>query len=257
MPDLNKLLSDEELEDKDFDDPVEAEVEDDEGADAPEVDDESGDEQPDESEDAPDDSGAADVAPKTVPLKALQEERRARQQLQRQLEELAARLPKAEPVDPTAGLPDPINDPQGFAKGLLDKANDTIRKERYAMSKAMVEEEGVTDEDIDAAVAAIEALPADQRPTFRNHPHPFKALMKWHEDHKTKANPGAVDIDAIRAQIKREIMAELGVGKEAPKKTPPKSAPSASGDGNARRPLKTDSPDEVVLSTKDLFGVIK
>lgn len=63
----------------------------------------------------------------SVPVKALTEERRKRQDAEKRLKELEEKLQQA-PQQEQVKVPDPIEDPQGYAKFMEDKTNlDALR----------------------------------------------------------------------------------------------------------------------------------
>lgn len=69
----------------------------------------------------------------SVPVKALTEERRKRQEAEARTKELEAQLSKQSP-EPEK-VPDPIDDPQGYAKFMEDKANQDALRTKVSLSR--------------------------------------------------------------------------------------------------------------------------
>lgn len=69
----------------------------------------------------------------TVPIKALHEERDARQELRREVEQLKTMLSQA-PAEPVE-VPDPIDDPEGYAQFNRQQMQDMLTNERLNLSE--------------------------------------------------------------------------------------------------------------------------
>lgn len=128
-------------------------------------------EEPDkgEGEKAPDDKDAkgekeeppsSKDEPVTVPVKALEDERRKRQELEHKLQSLEGQLEKTEPA------PDPNEDPEGFQKWqqqqnerLQSVTDERLFNERCAMSEMLVKSQK---EDYDEAYQAFEKAVQDE-----------------------------------------------------------------------------------------------
>lgn len=116
---LNDILEDKGPAESDKKDEADTDVKGDES------DDES-DDKPDKSKDKPD---AANQKDESVPKKALLDERRKRQELEDKLKELQAKQVK---------IPDPVEDPEGYAAYLDDTQQRNLLKARTSMSREIM-----------------------------------------------------------------------------------------------------------------------
>jgi hypothetical protein len=174
----------------------------------------------------------------TVPLPELLEQRHraqmaereaqyAREQLaqyQRALEaQQRAMQPQPQPIDPIA-------DPEGFARAVLERQAAQEQRmaehalhQRANMSEMLARREHGP-EKIDAAVQA--ATQAGLNRNFMQQSDPYAALMSWHNA-QTVASQVGTNLDAYRQKVREEILAEIRAGK-----TPVATAPLAAAPQN-------------------------
>lgn len=117
---------------------------------------------------------------RTVPLDALKEEREKRQAIEREYRALKAQLDQ--PAKP-ANVPDPFDDPKGFAAYQSEQFQSAILTERFTMSDIMAKQAHGEDVVQEAAQWAIEKSQAD--PTFYqryiSQPHPIDWIVRQHK----------------------------------------------------------------------------
>jgi hypothetical protein len=164
-----------------------------------------------------------------VPRKALEDERKKRQEYERQLGELQRQMqPRTDPRQRQQSLPpeppDPFVDPQGYASWVTQAAvlhaqaqaqkqvefvvlnRELNRSERRARKE-------YGDDKVDKAVSA--ALETGQDRKFIHSDDPYADLMSWYESYRLATNP-----DEARASIEAEILAKYGL-------SPTTAAPAA------------------------------
>lgn len=118
-----------------------------------------------------------------APISALQEERRKRQELERTVEEMRkASQPKPQPVEP-AKLPDPYDDPQGYARAIETQTQEGLLQMRFQMSNEMARAQFGADEVETARQWAVERAASD--PAFdlaiSRQPHPMAWIVQQHK----------------------------------------------------------------------------
>lgn len=166
-----------------------------------------------------------------VPRKALEDERRKRQDLEKRMEEFEARIRPAPqqqaPQQQMPAMPDPYTDPEGYAQWVTWAA--VQQANAYAMRQAetvitnrelnrsetrAIKEHG--QEAVDAAFnAAVQVGVARQ---FTSADDPYAEMMDWYKSYQVAANP-----DQYRAQIEAEILAKHGITPQAQPQAQPKS----------------------------------
>ena len=129
-------------------------------------------------------------APQTVPVAAVLEERKKRQALERQLQELQARItaPPApqQPPQPAAQPDVPLEDlifqdPQRFIQAVRAPLEDELVRTRLAMSEANARRESDFDEATNAFAQYVEANPQIKGAIagqLRSHPDPARWALE-------------------------------------------------------------------------------
>lgn len=145
------------------------------------------------------------------------------------------RQPQREPVQQQrpVEIPDPIQDPQGYARFLLDHTEQQLINDRVNLSEDIARQTH-GDKAVDEALNAAHQVGV--APRFQNHRNPFGALMQWYRQAKTLQEIGP-DPDAyktkLRDSIRTELLAELKAGKLTPNgqaQTPPARMPGTLAD---------------------------
>lgn len=161
--------------------------------------------------------------PEFVPLKAVQEERRKRQELERRLQELETQR------NPPPNLQE---DPNGYQAHLQQTLQSSLLNERLNLSEAMVREkhgDGAVEE-----AQELFAQAAQQDPSLANklysEKNPYGWLMKWAKSQKLTREMGD-DPDQWISQKEAEIRAriEQEYAQKARQPAPPPSLASAGG----------------------------
>jgi hypothetical protein len=164
--------------------------------------------------------------PKMVPVTALEKERRKRQEYERELEALRKQLQPEQQTQQQQQRqgpqpPDPFTDPAGFAEFVQAQVEERFLTHRLNDS----EERAIATYGADVVDAAYEAV-------LKAGPHeaqrllatkdPYAELVKWHKRQLAMAEVGD-DIEAYKARLREELLAELQGGGKAPN---PASNPS-------------------------------
>ena len=154
---------------------------------------------------------------RNVPLRALEAERKQRQdwkdraaraeaerdEVRRQLEEARKAPPPAPPPDLTAQYPDPQTDPVGYVQQILIM-------ERLNNSEAWLRQ-SVGDEEVDRVQAEFKAA-ADKNPVMMqqlySQPNPYKWAKQQVDLMRLQKDVGA-DPAAYRAKIEAELRAQI------------------------------------------------
>ncbi len=152
-----------------------------------------------------------------VPRRALEDERKKRQEAERRLGELERqftqpqRQPQAQPQGMPAEPPDMFADPQGYTQWVTHQAsvqayqhaifmmhNQNVNKSERRARKAH------GDELVDAAMNAAER--AGVKHQFIEADDPYEELVGWFGKYQIAADP-----EAARAKIEAEILAKHGI----------------------------------------------
>lgn len=178
-----------------------------------------------------------DAAPH-VPRKALEDERRKRQELERQL----AEYQKATQPQPRQQQPQQHQDAPGITQEELEKlwwenpaqaarivqhlaAQDAIAHAHRQAEWAVLNRELNRSEkrarskhgDEIVTAAAQEALKLGKEAEFREEDDPYEALVSWYSDLQAARNP-----QALKERLRAELMAEMGIA--SPTQAPAKPA---------------------------------
>lgn len=145
---------------------------------------------------------APETEPKHVPLAALEDERRKRQEIQRELEAL-----RSKPADKAI---DPVVDPEGFRKHFEEQSQKALVNERLNMSEQIVRSH-LGDEAVDAAMQAFEEAEKSNpglRATILASRHPYQSLVEWHKREQTLATVGT-DLTAYEQRLREKWLEEV------------------------------------------------
>lgn len=181
-----------------------------------------------------------------APISALQDERQKRQDLERQVAEMrAAMAPKPQADQPK--VPDPYDDPAGYARHIEQQQQGEFLRMRFQMSHEMAKQQYGNDEVEAARQWATERASKD--PAFDmalgQQAHPMAWIVQQHKRDGLLSQIGE-DPDAF---VRRRA-AELGIGAvpavpaasaptPAPAPTPPRSLASAPAAGGGVKDIPT------------------
>lgn len=159
--------------------------------------------------------------PKMVPVTALESERRKRQEYERELEELRKKVQpqqhqQTQPQQQKKGPqpPDPFTDPAGFAEFVQSQVEERFLTHRLNDS----EERAIATygaEVVDAAYEAVLKAGPHEAQRLLGTKDPYAELVKWHKRQLAMAEVGD-DLDAYKARLREELMAELQGGGGTP-----------------------------------------
>lgn len=165
-----------------------------------------------------------------VPVGAIQDERRKRQELERRIADYEDRLNKlANPPQPQAPPPEMFDDPEGWQNHFGGQIRDEATQQASLNAKLDTSEMLARDkyDDFEDMKASFLELAKDN-PTLAQQaltdPHPWRKAYQIAKTHSTMQEVGATDVDSLRASIRAEIEAEM---KAAPAAEIPQSLASA------------------------------
>ena len=153
----------------------------------------------------------------TVPLAAIEDERRKRQSLEAQLEETNAQLRRL--IDGQQGqpeLPDPYADPEGFAAHQAAQQEFAMRNAIAHLSEKQMRR-AVGNEIVDAALEAARAAGVTQE--FFNAADPYGDLVDWHKAQQVQneiGNNPAAYRQRVRSEIEAEVLKKYGLAPQQP-----------------------------------------
>jgi hypothetical protein len=133
----------------------------------------------------------------TAELEALRAERAQWQQRQQQP------APKAEPVA-KADKPDPLLDPEGYAKAVREEVRNDLLNERREESLVRAREANQPEFD-EAYAAAQKAVDPALKARMQNSRDPGKTLLEWHREVKTRQEIGG-DLNAYKQRLRDEAL---------------------------------------------------
>lgn len=212
-----------------------------------------------EAPETPEEAPQPDPEPKPAPSKedglqaALTESRAESRALKEQMAALQAQIaqaaqPKPEPPKPFE-LPDPMDDQSAYDQALLQYMEQRERNLIANLSeKAARRAHGA--ETVDQAFQAAQA--AGMLPHFQKSDDPWGDCVDWFNDRQALEQVRtAGGVDALKAQIRKEIEAEMKADAVVDQIAP--SAPSLAGetDQGRRSPLQQKPVEE---SLKDILG---
>lgn len=165
----------------------------------------------------------ADDGP-TVPRRALEDERKKRQEIERRLAEIeqSARQPAPQHHHPAQQQepPDPFVDPQGYARWVTMAAVSYAQQEANRQANIQVinrelnrsERRARATHGDDVVTSAFEAAAkAGVAEKFIESDDAYEDIVKWFKDYQVASDPGS-----YRAQIEAEILAKHGLAPQSP-----------------------------------------
>lgn len=147
-----------------------------------------------------------------VPRRALEDERRKRQEYEQKVREFEARLQPQPQQQAHVEIPDMFADPQGYTNFVFSQAAAyaqhaaSAEAERRILNRELNKSERRArkefgDEAVDAAFEA--AIKANVGQRFMDSDDAYADMVKWHKDYQIATNP-----EAMRAAIEAEILAK-------------------------------------------------
>ncbi len=173
----------------------------------------TGDEKPPEKTDK---EAETTTAEETVPVKALTEERRKRQEAEKKAQELEAKLKEPEATK----VPDPVEDPEGYARFMEDKTNLDALRIKVNLSRDMmldVKQDYAEKEQVFVELAKKNPYLVQQ---MNASPNPAKYAYQTAEEHLA-AKQAPIDLENSKkkiAELEAEII-QLKSGKKPDKKS--------------------------------------
>ena len=150
-----------------------------------------------------------------VPRKALEDERKKRQELERKFAEFGqqpAWQPEQQQMPQLpAEAPDPFFDPQGFAQWVTISAASQaearadfqmLNREAHRSERRARKAHG--DDAVEKALAAAEKAGIAHQ--FIRAEDPYDEMVKWHSDYQIASDPAS-----HRERLRAEILAEMGI----------------------------------------------
>lgn len=152
-------------------------------------------------EDSPPESAKRADDEESWTMAAVLDERRKRQELERQLEELRA---KEKPEDTR---PDVFEDPDGAFSHVEQRFNQKILNERITLSRALMEDRHADYADKEAVFVGM----AKENPDLirQMQEHPFPAKFAYEQASKHQEYQAMQDVDAYKSKLREEVKAEL------------------------------------------------
>lgn len=156
--------------------------------------------------------------------------------------------------------PDPLLDPEGYAKHLRDEIREEVLAERREESLIRAREANPQEFD-EAYAAARQAVDPALKARMQSSRDPGKTLLEWHRENKVKAEVGT-DPAAYRQRVREELLKDPEFRKQAqttwqsetqfPNGRPRVDLPpSLNGASRANTSLKSLNED---VSDQDLFN---
>jgi hypothetical protein len=186
------------------------------------------------SEEPAEQSDEVETAPqpesRNVPLKALEDERRKRQELEKRLQELEQRAQprqQSQPQQqPQPQFPDPLDDPQGYARYMQQELQRSQFETRAMVSQEMMRAQHKDYDEVEAIF--VEAARSNPMLLQEMISHPVPGKYAYEQGRKIKLMQEISDPDAYRARLREEILAELnGTQAQQPVAPAPKSLAGA------------------------------
>lgn len=167
----------------------------------------------------------------------------------RQYEEHLASLQRSQEPDEE---PDPVTDPEGWARSLQTQLHQQALMQRSEMSEILARSQ-FGDEAVDAAVKA--AREAGVAPEFTRSTRPFHDVVAWHKRHRALSEIGD-DPTAYRtkleAEIREKVLAELKSGGAPGTQPQPQRFPGSLAAASAAGAQGAHLSDEAI--GQEIFG---
>ena len=153
-----------------------------------------------------------------VPVSELIAERRQRQNLERQLEQMVAALNRAAPPPPQPQQPEIWDDPAQYVRAQVNP--EIQRFQAVAMTQAReIAELRFGEDKVKAAQAAFDEMVASNRlhpaeyAEVMQSANPFAQAVKWHERHQIVSEIGT-DPQGYKAKLRQELISDPEFRKE-------------------------------------------
>lgn len=171
-------------------------------------------------------------------------------------QQLQAPRQQPQPQRQQAPIPDPVTDPENYARYVHSTAQQTVFIERLNASEDRARDKH-GDTAVDDALKAAEAAGLLQQGAFiqANPRHPFGALMDWHKRQQVLSVVGD-DPEAYRKRIEEEarakVLEELKAGNGPAAQGKPQVFPGTLAANTATGPQGGHLSDEAAMGT--VFG---
>lgn len=179
-----------------------------------------------------------------IPVKALQEERRKRQELEAELE----RLRTQQPPQPE---PDVFEDPQGFGQHVTSVATDQAVQiaslnARLDMSEMMVAQAHQDFGEMKPKILEFMEANPGLRQQILTDMHPWNKAYQLVKNHERMQQLAAVDVADLEAKLREQIKAELSAKPADPPAVPETLADAQSARGGSGQALNIPTLDEIL-----------
>lgn len=148
------------------------------------------------------------------------------------------RQPQPQPVQAAAvekpAKPDPLLDPEGYAKSVRDEIREEILSERREESLLRAREANTKEFD-EAYAAARQAVDPGLKARMQTSRDPGRTLLEWHRENKTKAEIGN-DLTAYKQRLRDEALKDPEFRKAAIAAWQAEAQPSTNGRPNVSLP---------------------
>lgn len=159
----------------------------------------------------------ADTVPPTADklppdtFKGLKEEREKRQNLERELQALREQIQSfQQPQEPPAPPPSVWEDEQAYGGHLVQTAvQQATLNAKLDMSEMMVRQANPDFEDMKAKFLQLAELNPSLRQQALSDPHPWNKAYQIAKNAAMVEELGSTDINALKAKLREEVMAEL------------------------------------------------
>jgi hypothetical protein len=174
---------------------------------------------------------------------ALIGERRRRQELQAELEQLRSQL-QAQPQQPA---PDLWEDPQGWQQGVVSTAvQQATFNARLDMSEMMVRQSHPDFEEKKATfIDLMNETPGLQQKALSD-PHPWNFAYNYVTNHQRMQELSATNVTELESRLREQIKAELAAEQPAPPPIPETLADHQSARGASAETLNIPSFDQIL-----------
>jgi hypothetical protein len=175
---------------------------------------------------------------------ALIGERRRRQELQAELEQLRSQQLQAQPQQPA---PDLWEDPQGWQQGVVSTAvQQATFNARLDMSEMMVRQSHSDFEDKKATfIDLMNETPGLQQKALSD-PHPWNFAYNYVTNHQRMQELSATSVTELEARLREQIKAELTAEQPAPPPIPETLADHQSARGASAETLNIPTFDQIL-----------
>lgn len=179
-----------------------------------------------------------------IPVKALQEERRKRQELEAQLAELQARLQPQQPA------PDIWEDTQGWQQHFGNEVANAATQQaalnaRLDMSEMMVAQSQPDFEEARPKILEFMGQNPALRDEILSDRHPWLKAYTIVKNHERMQELSATNVSELEAKLREQIKAELAAEKAPAPEIPQTLADAQSSRGSAS-PLNVPTLDEIL-----------